>query len=281
MYQFGQLAPNLASGDSSHAEGVGTIASGFAAHAEGGVSFITGTYLGPVASGDFSHAEGEISIASGYASHAEGKLTTASGSFSHAEGYFTTASGGISHAEGLNTTASGDYGSHAEGEGTTASGFRSHAEGFFTIASGLQSHAEGAFTNTAGFNAAHIMGRYGNAEEDYSWFIGNGTSDVLRGLGAKWLASDGEMYIDGTTYNTGGADVAEMFETIDGNSIDFGYFVTLEEDKIRIATSADDFILGISSATPSLLGNSAGLSWHGRYVLDEWGRRTYHEVTIP
>ncbi|MBJ8032150.1 peptidase G2 autoproteolytic cleavage domain-containing protein, partial [Bacillus cereus group sp. N21] len=30
-----------------------------------------------------------------------------------------------------------------------------------------------------------------------------------------------------------------------------------------------------------LLGNSAGLSWHGRYVLDEWGCRTYHEVTIP
>nr|WP_267864925.1 peptidase G2 autoproteolytic cleavage domain-containing protein [Bacillus cereus] len=125
------------------------------------------------------------------------------------------------------------------------------------------------------------MGRFGDAEEPSSWFIANGTTSVLRGLGAKWLASDGEMYIDGATYNTGGADVAEMFETIDGNGIDVGYFVTLDGDKIRLATSADEFILGISSATPSLLGNSAGLSWHGRYVLDEWGRRTYHEVTIP
>ncbi|WP_265114233.1 peptidase G2 autoproteolytic cleavage domain-containing protein [Bacillus mycoides] len=125
------------------------------------------------------------------------------------------------------------------------------------------------------------MGRHGDVEEPHSWFIGNGPSIALRGLGAKWLASNGQMYIDGTTYNTGGADVAEMFETIDGNGIDFGYFVTLEEDKIRIATASDDFILGISSATPSLLGDSAELSWHNRYVLDEWGCRTYHEVTIP
>ncbi|MBT2672676.1 hypothetical protein J7E95_17800 [Streptomyces sp. ISL-14] len=90
------------------------------------------------------------------------------------------------------------------------------------------------------------------------------------------------MYIDGAAYNTGGADYAEMFETVDGNMIDVGYFVTVsEKDKIRIATSSDDFILGISSATPSLIGDSAGLSWHGRYELDEWGRRTYHEVILP
>lgn len=113
------------------------------------------------------------------------------------------------------------------------------------------------------------MGRFGDAEESNSWFIANGTTNIFRGLGAKWLASNGEMYIDGATYNTGGADVAEIFETFDGNSIVIDYFVTLEEDKVRVAISADEFILEISSATPSLLGNSAGLSWHGRYVLDE------------
>jgi hypothetical protein len=107
------------------------------------------------------------------------------------------------------------------------------------------------------------MGRFGDATEANSWFIGNGTSNVTRGLGAKWLASDGEMYIDGATYNTGGADFAEMFETVDGNRIDVGYFVTLVKDKIRIATSTDDYILGISSATPSVIGDSAGLCWHG------------------
>nr|WP_255289973.1 peptidase G2 autoproteolytic cleavage domain-containing protein [Bacillus cereus] len=304
---LGNPAPNLASGSSAHAEGVGTIASGFASHAEGGVLDITfypptqalgdfshaegfGTNageeashaegVGTTANGVGSHAEGRSTTASGDNSHAEGEATSASGQNSHAEGFVTIASGFASHAEGSGAYAIGDQ-SHAEGRNTTAMGENSHAEGFGTTASGDNSHAEGQGTTTAGFDNAHIMGRFGDATEANSWFIGNGTTNILRGLGAKWLASDGEMYIDGTTYNTGGADFAEMFETIDGTSIDVGYFVTLEEDKIRIATSSDDFILGISSATPSLLGNSAGLSWHGRYVLDAWGRRTYHEVTIP
>nr|WP_256941118.1 peptidase G2 autoproteolytic cleavage domain-containing protein [Bacillus sp. EAC] len=125
------------------------------------------------------------------------------------------------------------------------------------------------------------MGRFGDATEANSWFIGNGTSNISRGLGAKWLASNGEMFIDGAAYHTGGADFAEMFETIDGNEIEVGYFVTIEEDKIRKANSSDDYILGISSATPSLIGNSGELSWHGRYLKDEWGRRIYHEVVIP
>ncbi|HDX9614891.1 TPA: exosporium leader peptide, partial [Bacillus toyonensis] len=235
---------------------------------------------GTVASGNASHAEGFITTASGFASHAEGSNTRAGGNASHAEGSNTTAGGNASHAEGESTIANGTF-SHAEGFFTRASGFISHAEGFGTVASGDLSHTEGEETTTAGFRNAHIMGRFGDAEEPNSWFIANGTTSVLRGLGAKWLASNGQMYIDGTTYNTGGADVAEMFETIDGNSIDVGYFVTLEENKIRVATSSDDCILGIISATPSLLGDSAELNWHGRYVIDEWGRRIYHEVTIP
>ncbi|MBX9976617.1 peptidase G2 autoproteolytic cleavage domain-containing protein, partial [Cytobacillus firmus] len=259
-----------ASGSRSHAEGFHTTASGSESHAEG--SFTT-------ASGNISHAEGSFTTASGADSHAEGFFTTASGSDSHAEGSFTTASGISSHAEGSSTTASGAD-SHAEGFNTTASGNASHAEGRGTTASGLASHTEGEGTSTAGFANSHIMGRFGDATEANSWFIGNGTSSIARGLGAKWLASNGQMFIDGAAYNTGGADFAEMFETVNGNSIDVGYFVTLEEDKIRIATSSDHYILGISSATPSLIGNSAELSWHGRYLLDEWGRRTYHEVKI-
>lgn len=125
----------------------------------------------------------------------------------------------------------------SEGLITQANGQASHAEGLSTTASGPASHAEGEGTTTAGFQNAHILGRFGDAEEPHSWFIGNGTSNVARGLGAKWLASDGEMYIDGAAYNTGGADYAEMFETVDGNMIDVGYFVTVsEKDQIRIAT---------------------------------------------
>jgi uncharacterized phage infection (PIP) family protein YhgE len=254
----------------AHAEGANTQAINFASHAEG---------QGTIASGQRSHAEGFSTRAQGDSSHAEGIGTTSSGQGTHAEGSGTSANGIGAHAEGVNVIANNGA-AHAEGNVTIATGFAAHAEGQSTVASGSNSHAEGESTTTFGFRNAHIMGRFGDAVEPNSWFIGNGTTSVLRGLGAKWLASDGEMYIDGAAYNTGGADFAEMFETADGNRIDVGYFVTLENDKVRIATSSDTFILGVSSATPSLIGDSAGLSWHGRYVLDEWGRRTYHEAII-
>ena len=43
------------------------------------------------------------------------------------------------------------------------------------------------------------MGRFGTAEESYSWFIANGTNETDHNIGAKWLAHNGEMYIDGAS----------------------------------------------------------------------------------
>lgn len=150
-----------------------------------------------------------------------------------------------------------------------------------TLASGTASHAEGLDTNTAGFANTHIMGRFGDANEANSWFIANGTSSVLRGIGAKWSGSTFNMSIDGI-YISGGADYAEMFETVDGNPIDVGFFVTPgSEKKIRKAIAGDHFILGITSAAPSVRGNSAELSWYGKCLTDEWGRKKQHEVTVP
>lgn len=120
------------------------------------------------------------------------------------------------------------------------------------------------------------MGKFGTAEEAYSWFIANGTNDTDYNIGAKWLAHNGEMYIDGASYNAGGTDFAQMFETADHSPIDIGYFITFSsEEKIRKATSNDTFILGISSATPALIGNSGALSWQKRYKTDSFGKRQY------
>ncbi|MGG3671852.1 peptidase G2 autoproteolytic cleavage domain-containing protein [Bacillus nitratireducens] len=223
----------------------------------------------------YAHAEGLHSNAEGTASHAEGLLTHAKGSFSHAEGSKTKATGHSSHSEGSETTAGGSY-SHAEGKHAIALGEAAHAEGTATIANGFSSHAEGMHTSTAHFAGSHIMGRFGTAEESYSWFIANGTNDTDHNIGAKWLAHNGEMYIDGASYNASGTDFAQMFETADHSSIDVGYFVTFSsEEKIRKATSNDLFILGISSATPALIGNSGALSWQKRYKTDSFGKRQY------
>ncbi|HDR4731405.1 TPA: peptidase G2 autoproteolytic cleavage domain-containing protein [Bacillus cereus] len=225
--------------------------------------------------GRYVHAEGLHSHAEGTASHAEGLLTHAKGSFSHAEGSKTKATGHSSHSEGSETTAGGSY-SHAEGKHTIALGEAAHAEGTATIANGFSSHAEGNHTSTAHFAGSHIMGRFGTAEESYSWFIANGTNETDHNIGAKWLAHNGEMYIDGASYNASGTDFAQMFEAVDNTLIDVGYFVTFSsEEKIRIATSNDSFILGISSATPALIGNSGALSWQKRYKTDSFGKRQY------
>ncbi|MFA2841695.1 peptidase G2 autoproteolytic cleavage domain-containing protein [Bacillus paranthracis] len=211
--------------------------------------------------GRYAYAEGLHSHAEGTASHAEGLLTHAKGSFSHAEGSKTTAGGSYSHAEGKHTIALGEA---------------AHAEGTATIANGFSSHAEGNHTSTAHFAGSHIMGRFGTADESYSWFIANGTNETDHNIGAKWLAHNGEMYIEGASYNASGTDFAQMFETVDNTFIDVGYFVTFSsEEKIRIATSNDSFILGISSATPALIGNSDALSWQKRYKTDSFGKRQY------
>lgn len=100
-----------------------------------------------------------------------------------------------------------------------------------------------------------------------------GTSKILRkGIAfgdVGWLGS--------------GADYAEMFETVDGQPIKVGYFVTfdVESDKIRKATEKDTYILGVTSANPVVLGDSAELRWEKKFLTDRWGRIQYKEVVIP
>ncbi|EDZ55552.1 Hep_Hag repeat-containing protein [Bacillus cereus H3081.97] len=205
----------------------------------------------------------------------ENKKVKKDGRYAYAEGLHSHAEGTASHAEGLLTHAKGSF-SHAEGSKTKATGHSSHSEGSETTAGGSYSHAEGNHTSTAHFAGSHIMGRFGTADESYSWFIANGTNETDHNIGAKWLAHNGEMYIEGASYNASGTDFAQMFETVDNTFIDVGYFVTFSsEEKIRIATSNDSFILGISSATPALIGNSGALSWQKRYKTDSFGKRQY------
>ncbi|MDQ0901546.1 peptidase G2 autoproteolytic cleavage domain-containing protein [Paenibacillus sp. V4I7] len=284
LYSHAEGRSTRSFGDHSHAEGLLTVASGLNAHAEGELTEASGLDshaegLETTASGQSSHAEGENNSAIGRAAHAEGNLTAAGGLAAHAEGQSTNAGGDLSHAEGNQTTASGQS-SHAEGALTTASGFTSHAQGVSTIANSFVSHAEGQSTSTNNLEGVHIMGQFGSANElSYSWYLANGTSAATPGLAAKIL-SNGNVKIDGTV-SSPAADYAEMFETVDGKPIEPGYFVTVEEDKVRIAVSSDFFVIGITSATPAFLSDSGELRWKHKFLTDEWGRILYEDVIIP
>lgn len=192
----------------------------------------------------------------GYKSTAEGINTTASGDNSHAEGFITIASGRYSHAEGYSTTASGEC-SHAEGLSTTASNVASHASGKFSVAM----IDGGSTSNTIGT----------------AFVIGNGTaSDVLSN--AFSVMFDGTVKAKSTITASTTADYAEFFEWLDENpdSEDrVGYFVTMDGDKIRIANADDDYILGVVSGEPFVLGNGDCDTWNGMFLHDEFRRTVY------
>ena len=221
--------------------------------------------------GIYSTAEGYQTTASGDYSHAEGSLTTASGNRSYAEGNQTTASGSCSHAEGAYTTASAGY-SHAEGFKTTASGSYSHAEGYRTTASNAASHAGGHY------NTAMTAGGSSNDTTGTAFVIGNGINSTALS-NAFSVQYDGTVKAKSTITASTTADYAEFFEWLDGNPDNddrIGYFVTLDGDKIRIATSAEDYILGVVSGEPFVLGNGDCDTWNGMFLRDEF-RRTIYE----
>lgn len=284
-------------GGGSHTEGQYTSAQGRSAHAEGYYSTAAGSssdYTG------ITHAEGYQTLSSGgYGSHAEGQQTTASGQASHAEGYQTAATSTASHAEGTSTTASG-YSSHAEGSNTSAYGLRAHAEGYYSKASGDSSHAEGENT-LAKNNGTHAAGYATTASNAYSrsighfnaamtnggnafnttgtaFVIGNGTATTAL-KNAFSVQFNGVVKAASTITASTTADYAEYFEWADENPNNedrVGYFVTFDDgDKIRFATSEDDYILGVTSGEPFVLGNGDCDVWNGMVLRDEFRRIIY------
>ena len=273
---------NKADKDLSNVTGTMPITAGGTGNADGYIR--TGQKSGTTV-GLKATCEGYNTTASGIHAHAEGDSTTASGSYAHAEGGYTTASSTRAHAEGYNTTASGDC-AHAEGERTTASGNRSHAEGERTTANGYCSHAAGYYTTSNYYQA--VVGKYNVAKGSASsytadsghFIVGSGT-----GTSAKancFRATESNTY--GLTYNSSGADYAEMFEWLDGNISNedrIGKFVALDGDKIKLATSQDDYILGVVSGNPSVIGDSHSDQWAHMFEQDIFGRPIYETVTIP
>lgn len=186
---------------------------------------------------------------------------TASGIFSHAEGYGTTASGECSHAEGKHTTASGSY-SHAAGYGTTANDYQ-------YVVGRLNADTTAPTSMTDKTTSAGLF------------IVGIGTSTTALANGFR-VNPAGKAYGTGT-YGTSGADYAEYFEWTDGNLANEdrrGRFVTLEGNKIRYATFEDDYILGVVSAEPTIVGDIQSEIWHDMYLKDIYGSKLVEVVEV-
>lgn len=203
------------------------------------------------------------------------------GEFSLAFGESVDASSSYSCSIGLQTKATGEC-SNATGKSTDASGANSHAEGFGTYAIGKYSHSSG-YNTIANTDYSFAIGMFNNPDispYDYGnlFMVGYGTSDSRSNV---FRVADNATY--GKTYKTEGADYAEYFEWDDKN-IDCedrrGRFVTLDGENIRLANSNDNYIVGIISANPSIIGNSASEEWNGKYETDIFGKIKREDITI-
>lgn len=186
-----------------------------------------------------------------------GRQSTASAELSHAEGWMCKTLGFCSYAFGnhVNTTATGRY---------------SFATGILNTGSNFASFVCGKYSKemTTGADKTSSIGD--------AFIIGNGTgtdSATTTASNAFRITYEGDVY--GTkAYTSSGADYAEFIKPwFDGNpdSEDrVGYFVTIKDGKLRFA-EADDYIVGITSGNPSIVGNGDE-DWLGRWQRDEFDR---------
>lgn len=104
-----------------------------------------------------------------------------------------------------------------------------------------------------------------------------------RAESAKW-AEKAAYAVSAGSVTSSGADFAEMFEWKDGNDLNenrLARFVTLDGDKLIYADENSDYILGITSINPFLIGNCYDQEWHDKYIKNEYNIIQYDENNNP
>lgn len=174
----------------------------------------------------------------------------------------------------------------AFGDNCVTYGTNSAALGQNCLTQGAYSFADG-YGSIANY-LEFIIGKYATKSTGSSFnmsthrfVVGNGPSDTARSNAFR-IDSNGEVY--GGSYNSSGADYAELFRWTDGNPDQedrAGRFVTLEGEHIRLAGPEDRYILGIVSGNPSVVGNVYDDQWQGMFLRDVFGRLLYEDVEVP
>ena len=134
----------------------------------------------------------------------------------------------------------------------------------------------------------HIAQVYAGSSGSFTYIHGRNVADTSFvfqadvGTPRIEFRADGNGYFDGGA-DQGNADYAEMFEWADGNpdaEDRRGYPVCLDGEMVRFATSDDapEDIIGIVSAEPAVLGDSATLNWQGLHLKDEYGAKLRNPV---
>ena len=223
-------------------------------------------------------------------SHGESHTTTENTTNTYIEGSSNYASGSHIHVEGRKCKVYKNN-SHSEGYMTICRGNRAHSQNSLTEANGGGSHSEGFYTK-AGSSYQHVQGKVNieDVNQIYAHIVGNGTATINE-AGYNIVVTEynprnihtvdwnGNAWYAGSV-TSNGADYAEFFEWLDGNTDNedrIGLLVTLDGEKIKLANSGDE-ILGIISGTAAVLGDNYECEWNGKYLTDDFGRVIYDEI---
>ena len=285
------LTGNVATGKNAIAIGTRSTASS----SRNGFSIAIGTDTSATADNSFAmgysaFASAPCSVAMGRTSEASGMNSVAMGQ-SNAGGANSVAMG-QSNAGGMNSVAIGQSsadGNYAASFGSgTASGdysisaCNSTSSGKYSAAFGCGNNALDYQTKVGKYAKAGTAGLSTDNVTGDAFIIGNGTSTTSLSNAFR-VTYTGKAY-GLSAYGSSGADYAEYFEWKDGNPNNEdrrGRLVTLDGEKIRLATVDDDYILGVVSANPCIEGDVYSDDWQGKYLTDVFGQRLTQTVHIP
>lgn len=286
---------NTASGQNSVAMGGENIVNAGFSTAMGYANKTTAAANNSVAMGGGNIVRSTGTVALGTANDVIGECASAigrknivDGPYSAAIGYNNQIAGNYSTSMGFSNKLNSTTASTAMGNFSTVNGNCSVAMGYYAWASGQNALAQG--NHTQAYHNQVAIGHYNRCGTEGSdsgisgdaFHIGNGVINAQY-RDAFRVTYAGDVY-GCSAYNSEGADYAEYFEWIDGNTNNEdrrGRLVTLDGDKIRLATADDDYILGVVSAIPAVVGDVYDQNWQGKYLTDEYGKKLTQTVHIP
>lgn len=174
---------------------------------------------------------------------------------------------------------------------STAVGEYSTAIGYYSLALGDYSYSSGYETTAKDYQC--VVGRY-NRETTAPTGVSDTTATAGIFMVGVGISKDdgvngfrvnpaGKLYSQSALTTGSGADYAEYFEWVDGNVNNEdrrGRFVTLDGENIRYATAEDEYILGIVSAVPSIIGDGQTEMWRDKYLNDIYGAKVEEVVEV-
>ncbi len=274
---FLDMAPDFFSVETVDPDNCGSLLAmdgdSFVYNADEGVSGNVVMGCGCEAAGENNVAFGRETLAEGFGAAVFGANNTSSE---------LSLSAGQGNAA-FDTSVAVGYSNWAGGGASAAFGMGNSADAFASFASGYQNAA-------INFGAA-VFGKCNNfteggasvaVSEGDAFIVGNGVGTDMEERSNAFRVTYGGEVFGKAAYNASGADYAEFFEWLDGNPETedrIGRFVTMDGAKIKIADRGD-YILGIVSGNPCLVGNSDE-EWQGRWERDEYNRFIQEEFDAP